>query len=259
MRALDEEARCAPCNLNCTAVYSPPPAALRHLSKTCQCQYGSALNVNRRNQKLLTSRTLQFPDKPRRRVHDPQKFVCRQGEAEVRRLEARLTRANAAAAAAAHVDANHAAAASQQAAATQRADSLRAELAALREANAARKAQIKSERSKVAEATGRIRERKAEVATGVRDEAQEQARAAAEARAKDAAMRADLIRQLRARERVPRPHVTAFDRSEAGGHGLLEEMSILVRLVCVHCTLDWHNAISCVATSRTSRCLFALK
>ena len=41
------------------------------------------------------------------------------------------------------------------------------------------------------------------------------------------ARRNDLIRRIRALERVHREHVKVFDPTESGGHGLLEEMSLV--------------------------------
>ena len=64
-----------------------------------------------------------------------------------------------------------------------------------------------------------------------REHARERARTAAEQAAREDATKADLIRQLRARVRVPTPHTNVFDRTGTGKHGLLEEMSIVVRLL----------------------------
>lgn len=78
-------------------------------------------------------------------------------------------------------------------------------------------------------ALARIEEGNRVVAVEVRAEARESLRRMEAAAARERATRNDLIRQLKAVERVPKARITAFDPSECAGHDLLDEMSIQVR------------------------------
>ena len=58
--------------------------------------------------------------------------------------------------------------------------------------------------------------------------ASENALSMAEQRAKELAIRADLIRQLKAAERVPKQRCVEFDPTDVAGHGILDERSMQV-------------------------------
>ena len=155
--------------------------------------------------------------------------VCRREQRELRRLEAKLARESAAAASEGAVRGKHRESRARRAAAAEAGERLRDEVAARRRDNARRRDFVAAERARMHDAVAAVSTSNARAADAVRGALHDSAAALAREREAERAQRADLIRQLRAAERVPAAAATAFDPTQTAGHGLLEEMSVLVR------------------------------
>ena len=118
--------------------------------------------------------------------------------------------------------------AADRAEAKQRVDWRRSAEAREREAKAVRARRIASEHSRTRESREALAARNRARAEARATERAANARRVADERAAEAAVREDLIRQLRAMDRVKRPTsaTRAFDPTASPGHGLLEEMSL---------------------------------
>lgn len=155
--------------------------------------------------------------------------ACRLDRLNERREDAKQSRAAAMAAADAQVAERQQQTRARRASAATEAAAAAREAAAAAAANTAKSAQVREERSRASCAQARIAQRNAARAAEQREAARKAAARAAEMAVADRKTREDLVRRIRAVERVPMPKGSTFNPTEAGGHGLLEEMSIQVR------------------------------
>jgi hypothetical protein len=155
--------------------------------------------------------------------------LCRRERREVMRLNAKLSRDIATAAKDSAAESKRKSSRASKEAFRDVLQQRQAEIDAVQAANASRRALVQEERSKMHVALSSIGCSNFARADAVRMELQESARRLAKEVAMELEQKRDLIRQLRAADKVPAGRMTAFDPTETGRHGLLEEMSILVR------------------------------
>lgn len=99
-------------------------------------------------------------------------------------------------------------------------------------ATVAQRDAIREERDRARGAKVRIASERSNKAAELRADVRKGLARAARAAARDRAEREDLVRQIRAVEKVPSTRTKQFDRTETGGHRLLDEMSLVVRFLC---------------------------
>jgi hypothetical protein len=90
-----------------------------------------------------------------------------------------------------------------------------------------KRAAVVEARAGVAAAAERLAAEKRGAAEEERRRQAADSKAIMEAQLRENAEKRDIIMQLRALERVPRPRVTAFDPTDAPDHGLLETMPLV--------------------------------
>ncbi|GMH36406.1 hypothetical protein BSKO_04274 [Bryopsis sp. KO-2023] len=93
--------------------------------------------------------------------------------------------------------------------------------------NSEKRSQVIAERTRTTQALEKLAIDKKLQAEAIRQQELADAKKLSEEHAKEIAEKKDIIRQLKALEKVPRKKVQEFDPTEVVGHGLLDEMSLL--------------------------------